>query len=182
MGYKYWDDLELEILETQSDVLSTRSLAKKLGKSVNAVALKRYRMGLQSVQDSGNLLTQNMVSTILGVENRTVSTWRSSLGLKACRRGNCIMYRPDALVQWLKKNPERWNATRVTDQSIFKGAGWFKDKLRNDKPKNYNWTTLEIQRMRYLRKEGYTVPEIAEKMQRSEASIKYKLYRAGGMQ
>lgn len=180
MGYKYWDDLELEILETQSDILSTRSLAKKLGRSVSAVALKRYRMGLMSVTDSGNLLSQNMVSTILGVENRTVSMWRKKLGLKACHRGSYIMYNPDELVKWLKANPDRWNAARVTDKTLFVGAEWFKAKARSDKPKNYNWTPLEIQQMKYLRKEGYTILEIAQKMQRSESSIKYKLYTAGG--
>ena len=39
-----------------------------------------------------------------------------------------------------------------------------------------NWTQTEVSRMKMLRKQGFTIREIAEKMDRSESSIKYKLY------
>lgn len=40
----------------------------------------------------------------------------------------------------------------------------------------YNWTQTEVSQMKMLRKQGFTIREIAEKMNRSESSIKYKLY------
>lgn len=39
-----------------------------------------------------------------------------------------------------------------------------------------NWTQTEVSQMKMLRKQGFTIREIAEKMNRSESSIKYKLY------
>lgn len=38
------------------------------------------------------------------------------------------------------------------------------------------WTQTEVSQMKMLRKQGFTIREIAEKMNRSESSIKYKLY------
>lgn len=46
----------------------------------------------------------------------------------------------------------------------------------NDISHKYNWTQAEVSRMKMLRKQGFTIREIAEKMDRSESSIKYKLY------
>lgn len=39
-----------------------------------------------------------------------------------------------------------------------------------------NWTQTEVSQMKMLRKQGFTIREISEKMNRSESSIKYKLY------
>ena len=38
------------------------------------------------------------------------------------------------------------------------------------------WFRRQVSRMKMLRKQGFTIREIAEKMDRSESSIKYKLY------
>ena len=51
-----------------------------------------------------------------------------------------------------------------------------KEKRKNDISHKYNWTQAEVSRMKMLRKQGFTIREIAEKMDRSESSIKYKLY------
>lgn len=40
----------------------------------------------------------------------------------------------------------------------------------------HNWTQTEVSQMKMFRKQGFTIREIAEKMNRSESSIKYKLY------
>ena len=53
---------------------------------------------------------------------------------------------------------------------------WFKEKRKNDISHKYNWTQTEVSQMKMLRKQGFTIREIAEKMNRSESSIKYKLY------
>lgn len=76
----------------------------------------------------------------------------------------------------MKEHPEDWNAARVTDDTLFMQYPWFKEKRKNDISHKYNWTQTEVSRMKMLRKQGFTIREIAEKMDRSESSIKYKLY------
>lgn len=75
-----------------------------------------------------------------------------------------------------KDHPEDWNAYKINDDSILMGYDWYKEKKQTDEPKNYNWTSAEVQRMKHLRQKGYYIREIAEEMGRSESSIKYKLY------
>lgn len=72
--------------------------------------------------------------------------------------------------------PEDWNAARVTDDTLFMQYPWLKEKRKNDISHKYNWTQTEVSQMKMLRKQGFTIREIAEKMNRSESSIKYKLY------
>lgn len=74
------------------------------------------------------------------------------------------------------EHPEDWNAARVTDDTLFMQYPWFKEKRKNDISHKYNWTQTEVSQMKMLRKQGFTIREIAEKMNRSESSIKYKLY------
>lgn len=77
------------------------------------------------------------------------------------------------------KEVPRWaegNAARITDDSLFMRYDWYKEKRRTDKPNRYNWTEAEVSWMNTLRRQGFTIREIAEKMNRSESSIKYKMY------
>ena len=78
--------------------------------------------------------------------------------------------------KYMKEHPEDWNAARVTDDTLFMQYPWFKEKRKNDISHKYNWTQTEVSQMKMLRKQGFTIREIAEKMNRSESSIKYKLY------
>lgn len=77
----------------------------------------------------------------------------------------------------MREHPEDWNAARVTDDTMFMRYNWYKEKRKNDISRRYNWTGTEVRRMQHLRHEGYSIREIAEMMNRSESSIKYKLYR-----
>lgn len=77
-----------------------------------------------------------------------------------------------------------WSQYRFLDASIFgrnfyqfrNRYPWFKEKRKNDISHKYNWTQTEVSQMKMLRKQGFTIREISEKMNRSESSIKYKLY------
>lgn len=176
MAYRFWDEDELAILEEKADELTTEGLAKKLGRSRHAVALKRYRSGIGGLRDSTDMITRKALAELLGVDWRTVKVWTEKRGLRSMRKGSFIMYRQAKVVKWLFENQDLWNASRVTDTTIFQGAEWFKEKRKKDKPTKYNWTTDEVQKLKFLRHQGYTLREIAEKLGRSESSIKYKLY------
>jgi transposase len=56
---------------------------------------------------------------------------------------------------------------------------WYKEKKKQDSKVNYYWTDEEASRLKLLRYQGYSIPEIAKQMGRSESSIKYKLYVYG---
>lgn len=157
MGGRAWSQEELIRLEELTETYPLATVARKLNRSENAVFLKRQRTGIGGFMANTDMLTRNTLSRILGVENRTLQYWERK-GLKSVRKNPYVMYRQQDIIRYMKEHPEDWNAARVTDDTLF------------------IWTQTEVSQMKMLRKQGFTIREIAEKMNRSESSIKYKLY------
>lgn len=176
MAGRRWTQEEMQYLEDKCGVFTVASIAKHLGRSFDSVNIKLNRMGLQGFEKATDLLTVNQIHFMLGVEHRTIYRWGSKNGLKIKRKGNYTVVDQRELIKFLKNNQDLWNAKRVKDDTIFLGEEWFIQKKRNDVLKKYNWTTSEEHRLQHLRHEGYSISEIAEKMERSESSIKYKIY------
>ena len=176
MSGKHWTKEEEGILEDMIGTFTAASIARKLGRSFNSVNLKLSRMGLSGFEGSTDLLTMNIVHKMMGVEARTIKGKWADAGLRTIRKGNYVCIRQEDLIKFLKNNPDLWNAHKVKDDTLLMGYDWYKEKRKVDMPSNYNWTPIEVSRMKLLRNEGYSIREIAEKMKRSESSIKYKLY------
>ena len=155
MGGRKWTDEELVLLEELTEKYPLETVARRLNRTKEAVFLKRQRIGMGGYMANTDMLTRNTVSKILGIENRTLQYWERK-GLKSYRKRPYVMYRQEDIIKYMREHPEDWNAARVTDD---------------------NWTQAEVRRMQHFRHEGYSIREIAEMMNRSESSIKYKLYR-----
>lgn len=175
MGGRAWSQEELIRLEELTEKYPLATVARILNRSENAVFLKRQRTGIGGFMANTDMLTRNTLSRILGVENRTIQYWERK-GLKSVRKKPYVMYRQQDIIRYMKEHPEDWNAARVTDDTLFMQYPWFKEKRKNDISHKYNWTQTEVSQMKMLRKQGFTIREIAEKMNRSESSIKYKMY------
>lgn len=176
MGGRRWTPEELEVLEEMIGTYTVAVIAKKLGRSFNSVNIKLNRMGLTGFEKSTDLLTMNQVCLMLGVQSRTVKTKWKSKGLQIMRKGNYLAIKQEALIKYLKNHPEDWNAANIPNDSLIMRYPWYKEKKARDTKTQYHWTPEEKSKLWYLRHEGYTIREIAEKMGRSEASIRYKLY------
>lgn len=176
MAGRRWTQEELNTLESMIGTYTVATIAKKLGRSFDAVNIKLNRMGLVGFEKSTDLLTMNQVCLMLGVESRTVKKKWCNKGLRIMRKGNYLAIRQEVLIKYLKNHPEDWNALRVTDDSLIMAYPWYKEKKKQDSKVNYYWTDEEVSRMKILRHKGYSIREIAEQMGRSESSIKYKLY------
>ena len=176
MGGRAWSQEELIQLEELTETYPLATVARKLNRSENAVFLKRQRTGIGGFMANTDMLTRNTLSRILGVENRTIQYWERK-GLKSVRKKPYVMYRQQDIIRYMKEHPEDWNAARITDDSLFMRFDWYQEKKKHDVATRYNWTEREESKLKFLRHEGYTIREIAEKMNRSESSIKYKLYR-----
>lgn len=175
MGGRKWTDEELCLLEELTAKYPLETVARRLNRSKEAVFLKRQRAGIGGYMTNTDLLTRNTVAKILGVDNSALRYWERK-GLKSQRKRPYVMYRQEDIIRYMKEHPTDWNASRITDDTMFMRYDWYKEKRSKDTAKKYNWTSVEIQRMLHLRHEGYTLREIAEAMNRSESSIKYKLY------
>lgn len=177
MGGKAWTEDEIIKLQDMAGTYTVATIAKKLGRSFNSVNCKIGRMGLSGFEKSTDFITMHQLCLMFGVESRTVKKKWKSKGLRIMKKGYYIVIRQENLVRYLKEHPEDWNATKVTDDSLIMAYPWYKAKKRSDTRECYHWSPEDISRLYFLRHEGYSIREIAEKMERSQSSIKYKLYR-----
>lgn len=176
MAGRVWTQEELEALENMAGTYTVATIAKRLGRSFDATNIKLNRMGLSGFEKSTDLLTMNQVCLMLGVQSRTVKKKWKNKGLRIMRKGNYLTIRQESLIKYLRDHPEDWNATNVTDDSLIMSYSWYKAKKREDAKEKYFWSQEDISQLKRLRYKGYSIREIAEIMNRSESSIKYKLY------
>lgn len=177
MGGRRWTQEELQTLEELIGTFTVEKIAKRLGRSFDAVNIKLNRMGLEGFEKSTDLLTLNQVSQMLGIQNRTLKGKWQSKGLRIISKGNYKVVKQPDLIRYLKNHPEDWNAANIPDDSLIMSFPWYKEKKQTDVKTRYYWTPEEESKLKFLRYKGYSVREIAEEMGRSESSIKYKLYR-----
>lgn len=176
MAGRRWTNDEIQKLEDMSGTYTVATIARRLGRSFDAVNLKMNLLGILGFEKSTDLLVMNQLCTMLGVDSRTVKGKWAGKGLKILKKGNYVAVRQEDLIQYLKQHPEDWNAANIPDDTLIMGYAWYKEKKRQDIPTSYYWKASEKSRLQLLRKQGYSIREIAEKMGRSESSIKYKLY------
>ena len=176
MGGRRWTKEELEILEDKIGTFTVETIARRLGRSFDAVNIKLNRMGLEGFEKSTDLLTLNQVSQMLGIQYRTLKGKWQSKGLHIMSKGNYLVVSQQELIKYLENHPEDWNAKNIPDDSLIMSFPWYKEKFQTDKKTRYYWTPEEETRLKYLRFRGYSIREIAEQMGRSESSIKFKLY------
>lgn len=174
MGGRKWTEEELSVLETMIGTFTVETIAKRLGRSFNAVNMKLNRMGLVGFEKSTDLLTMNQICIMLGVQRRTIDRWQKK-GLHIMRKSNYRVVKQQELARYLKEHQEDWNAHKVTDDSLLLRYPWFKEKKKTDVKKNYHWTTTEVARLKFLYRKGVSIKEIAKDMGRSESSVKCKL-------
>lgn len=175
MGGRAWTSEEVYMLEELSAKYPLSTVARKLNRSVNSVFLKRQRLGIGGFRDNSDMVTRNTLAQILGVENKTIMIWQKK-GLKSIRKKPYVMFRHCDILQYMEDHQDSWNAARVTDDSLFMKFDWYKEKKQKDSVKKYNWTEKEEARLNLFRQQGFSIGEIAKRMDRSESSIKYKLY------
>lgn len=179
MAGRRWTGEELQTLEDMSGTFTVATIAKRLGRSFDAVNIKLNRLGIAGFEKSTDLLTMNQICIMFGVESRTVKRKWVGNGLRIMRKGNYLVCRQEELLKYLKNHPDDWNAADITDDTLVMGYDWYKEKKKTDRPSQYHWKQSEVNRLKYLRHQGYSIREIAEMMNRSESSIKYKLYPRG---
>ena len=84
---KNWTASELDYLHEVWGEKTIPEIAKKLGRSINAVRIKAGRSGHFGQMWSGEMMTARKVSELLGVDIHTVTDWWiGKCGLKAKKK------------------------------------------------------------------------------------------------
>lgn len=186
---KDWSKEELDYIREVWGEKTIPEIARKLGRSIEAVKIKAQRMGYTGQKWYGEMMSARKVSELLGVDVHTVCDyWIPKCGLKgkAKRLGTTkktttiIMF--EDLLKWLETHQDLWDSRRVELFGLGAEYDWLVAKRKADalKParKAQKWTPEEDQRLVVMfRRGGMTCAEMGAVLGRSATGVEHRLGR-----
>lgn len=183
---KWWQKNEVEYLKEHWGAMPIPEIAKNINKSVNAVKLKAFRLGLKRFIHSGEYVTYNQLRLL--INGSTQGGWYDTKLLKAgfpLRYKAAVNYQikivyMDEFWAWFKNNRHLIDLSRTHNRTFGYEPAWVDEKRKADKRaaeyKMTPWTPAEEKLLTELLKElkwGYR--EISIRLKRSEGAIKRRM-------
>jgi hypothetical protein len=185
-----WSEREELYVEEKLGVISIEDIAKKLGRSFNSVREKVVKMGLGDATLSFDGITINQLANAFNVSYCIVLNWVTQYGMPAYKKifvkeMEVWVIGYEEFWKWAEKNKQTINFSRLEPFRLGPEPEWVKvkrdaDKLNFEKKLKVAWSKEDINTLLgMVNSQKYTYPEIAERLKRSEAAIKRKLYDLG---
>lgn len=183
---KRWSKEDEEYLEDKWGYVTIDCLSNYLGRTKTSIRLKAKRLKLCGATLSGEHVTANQVSKLIGIDRHVVVRWINSNGLKASkqnRTGNRLIWyiKLSDLMKWLKENQDKWDSRELELYAFGEEPKWLKEKRNNDRgipsKRFYKYTPEEDAIIICLYKKGCTCNQIAERVNRSSCSVERRLSR-----
>lgn len=192
MPRKRWTKEEESYLEDRWGTTSIGSIAKKLGRSENAVIIRASRLGLGAFLESGDYVTWNQLSIALGygaADAYKLKSWvrNRSFPMRKKRVKNNIfrIVYLEEFWEWAGKNRNFLNFSRFEPYALGAEPEWAAEKRKQDviSERQYRktpWTKSEDHRLEILvKKQRYSYREIAEKLNRTEGAVMRRILDLG---
>jgi len=200
---KRWSTEEMDFLNEKWGILNLDTIAQKLNRSRNSILIKAYQMSLrEQAAANGAYFTPNDVSSILGINIRTLYSWiwNGCMGHRKFRVGKKKKYQitVEDLCRFIEEHQNKWNSQKAditqiksyyTSYFIARNntmtirdemPDWMQEKIARDKDgfrEHFKpWTTKEELELLKLVEMKYTYKEICVRLDRSVESVKAKLY------
>lgn len=185
-----WPQEQVSYLEDKWGVISITTIAKNLGRSVNAVKIKAYKMGLGRHLHSGDYITLNQLCKALGLGRTYTERYRvwKKHGLpikhrKVVKNSFRIIYIND-FWKWAEPNKMLIDFSKAEKHILGPEPAWVEEKRKADYLaglyKKTPWTPAEdalfIQMLNsYL----YSYREISIRLKRTEGALKRRMKDLG---
>lgn len=168
---KRWTKEELTFLDENRSKLSCRELAKKLGRTTNAVYCKIYGLGIHGLWRSAEWICAKKAFREIGLpESRVRCVWIKN-GLKAHHIGKCVMYDPQDLIEYMRMHPDDWNARAIKDDTLFRRFDWFQEKKLTDPEPKYRWKHEDRATIAREYRKGTPIAEIGKMINRPKEDV-----------
>lgn len=180
-----WTAEEETYLMDKWGLVAVPSIAKKLGRTVNAVVVRAQRLGLGAVLDAGDYVTFNQLMRTLTDNAQSYSyqmkSWVENRGMPVHRKrvvNNTfrVVYL-DEFWEWAEQHRSFIDFSKLEPLALGKEPGWVAVQRKIDfvafaNQRKDPWTPQEDQRLSYLLKQHkYTWAEISRELKRSAGAI-----------
>ena len=180
MGGRRWTNEELALLDELATQVPNANIARRLGRSQHSVRVMLSRRGVTAYPSGSENMTMHQVEMLTGISHRTLKKKWKQKGFHFQKRGIFLMVTQRELLAYMRKHPEDWNATRITDDTLFRRFDWYKQKKAADLgkagPRTRAWSQAEINTLKIRYRQGRSMKEISAELGRSESGVKNKLF------
>ncbi len=188
-----WTEEEERRLSEEWGMYSVDTIAKRLGRSRNAILVRVARLGLGAHLENSSMISFNVLLKELGhsggYEDRLKKFESAGLKIHTQRVRDCSfrMVDIDEFWEFAEKNKQLIDFSRFDENALGYEPEWVKIKRSEDfrrrcavKPHNEKWTEAEDRELvRLLRTYRYTYPVIASRLLRSEGAIQRRVNDLG---
>lgn len=178
------DEIEELREEWEEGVFSIDCLAMRHNRSRGAIAQIAYRNGFGPRPADSQYLTVPDIVEYLGISRDKVYAFiHNGLKHKKCRSGSFkYLISQDDLLDFLKKHPDRYDASKVSPYLFVSEPDWFRQKRISDKKicsekSHAVYSDADDKKLINMRVKGYSLADIAKELGRSECAIKTRLNR-----
>ena len=189
---KTWTQEEINYLVENWGTVNVKSIAKKLGRTENAVLIKKCKLRLGPFCESGDYVAVNQLSHVVTGSNwnsyRMIS-WVKNRGFplryQKIRNNSMKVVRLDEWWSWAEKNQEFLDFSKFEKNSLGAEPEWVGIKRKRDidkksKIKGTPWTKSEDEMLKhFLSKQCYTYPQLSLMLKRSCGAIQRRVCDLG---
>lgn len=185
-----WTEEEEEYLQRRYGKTTLKRIAKKLGRSENAIEIKAGRLGISSALEATGELTAAEIAKVFKIDAHVVvDKWIKDKGLKAQYKAvkftrKFWRIKIEDFWKWAEDNKEIINFSKLERNILGKEPNWVDIERKKDfkeKPKRQHqfWNELEDRKLKNLWKSSKSIKEIAEILNRSSSSARHRSKRLG---
>lgn len=190
---KNWTKQEEEYLTENWGTLSVATIAKNLGRSENAIVVKKCRLGLGAFLESGDYVTWNQFQ-IAYCGSPSSGTYRMTswvknrnfpIHIKRVNKNSFKIVHLEEWWEWAEKNKDFLDFSNMEENVLGKEPEWVKTKRKNDienkrKIINTPWTKAEDDKLCFLvSKHKYTYDDLSRMLRRTNGAIQRRLCDLG---
>lgn len=182
---KTWTPEELQYLEDHWGTVSIPGIAKKLGRTVNAIKVRVARMGLGGMLNSGDYVTFNQLMRELTDNSQSYSyqmkSWVKNRGMPIhTKRVNACSFRVvylEEFWEWAEQHRSFIDFSKLEPLALGKEPDWVAEQRRKDYQsfalqRKDPWSPDEDNNLiRLLKQQKYGYAELSEILRRSEGAI-----------
>lgn len=187
-----WTEHEEKYLIESWGMYSVSTIANRLGRSVDAVIVRKCRLGLGAFLESGDYVTWNQLQKVLGCESSgsyKMISWVKNrsfpMHTKRVNNNSFKIVYLDEWWEWAEKNREILDFSKFEENALGMEPEWVKEKRKSDYEKNRKyiktpWTKMEDDRLRHLIEANkYTYDDLSKMLRRTNGAIQRRICDLG---
>ena len=187
-----WTKQEEEYLIEKWGTISVKTIAKKLGRSENAILIRKTRLGLGAFLESGEYVTWNQLHLAIGLgaaDGYRMISWVKNrdfpVRTKKVRENYYKVVYLEEWWKWAEKNRDILDFSKFEEGVLGYEPDWVKIKRKHDIEKKQKyimspWTKAEDDKLIHLvQKQKYTYDDLSKMLRRTNGAIQRRLCELG---